>query len=263
MADPYSILGLLPTCSTEELSKRYKILALRYHPDKCKEEGAADKFKLISSSYQEIMEYKYDFDLPVSYKDMILGANKLLNLTTYKWVVGEEVITPQMCGCFGDENCGKCHKETKLILPEGAVRSKVKITMQFEVPSKSWPNRFVAQNSVVARLKPIQSPTLYHRGSSLFLNLSLHLYSALLGYDEMLNIAGEEHHIYFPHPIRNGDRISRQGEGMYYEEGKRGNLVVIFIVKYPASLSEEEESLIRNLVSLVNKCPNSLPLNEK
>ena len=41
----YDILGVPRTISDEDLRKKYKKLALKYHPDRNKESGALEKFK--------------------------------------------------------------------------------------------------------------------------------------------------------------------------------------------------------------------------
>jgi DnaJ-class molecular chaperone len=47
----YSILELDPNCTEEEIKKAYHRLALLYHPDKCKDLNATEKFQNISYAY--------------------------------------------------------------------------------------------------------------------------------------------------------------------------------------------------------------------
>lgn len=47
----YDVLGVSVDTTQEELRRAYRSLALKYHPDKNKSEGAAEKFKNISEAY--------------------------------------------------------------------------------------------------------------------------------------------------------------------------------------------------------------------
>lgn len=49
--DYYEILGISRTASEAEIKKAYRGLALKYHPDKNKEEGAQEAFKRVASAY--------------------------------------------------------------------------------------------------------------------------------------------------------------------------------------------------------------------
>lgn len=49
--DYYEILGVSRTASEEQISKAYRKLARKYHPDVSKEKGAEEKFKQIAEAY--------------------------------------------------------------------------------------------------------------------------------------------------------------------------------------------------------------------
>ncbi|ORX82859.1 DnaJ-domain-containing protein [Anaeromyces robustus] len=49
----YDILGIKPTATQTEIKKAYRIMALKYHPDKnLNDEEAGEKFKKVSEAYQ-------------------------------------------------------------------------------------------------------------------------------------------------------------------------------------------------------------------
>ena len=47
----YEVLGVARTATDDELKKKYRKLALKYHPDRNKESSAAERFKEISTAY--------------------------------------------------------------------------------------------------------------------------------------------------------------------------------------------------------------------
>ena len=56
--DHYRTLGVNPSVSEADLKKAYKALALKFHPDRNKEEGATEKFKDIAAAYAVLSDKK-------------------------------------------------------------------------------------------------------------------------------------------------------------------------------------------------------------
>ena len=54
----YEILEIKSNASESEIKKAYHILSKKYHPDKCKDKDATEKFQQISSAYQILMDDK-------------------------------------------------------------------------------------------------------------------------------------------------------------------------------------------------------------
>lgn len=54
--DPYSILGVTPTCSDDDIKKYYKRQAVLVHPDKNNQPGAEEAFKILVHAFDIIGE---------------------------------------------------------------------------------------------------------------------------------------------------------------------------------------------------------------
>lgn len=64
MRDPYSVLGISPSASTDEVKKAYRELAKKYHPDVNADNPlkhlADEKMKEINEAYDRIMKMRED-----------------------------------------------------------------------------------------------------------------------------------------------------------------------------------------------------------
>ncbi|MFA5992065.1 MAG: DnaJ domain-containing protein, partial [Candidatus Doudnabacteria bacterium] len=50
--DYYEVLGLERSASDEDIKKAFRKMAMKHHPDRNHEEGAADKFKEVNEAYE-------------------------------------------------------------------------------------------------------------------------------------------------------------------------------------------------------------------
>ncbi|OIR16481.1 chaperone protein DnaJ [mine drainage metagenome] len=68
MENPYNILGVSPTASTEDIKKAYRALAMRHHPDRNPHSSAEVRFNAIKKAYellsdpQKRAEYNYSLN---------------------------------------------------------------------------------------------------------------------------------------------------------------------------------------------------------
>jgi len=61
----YKVLELEPGAAHETIRRQYKMLALKYHPDKNKAEGAADKYREIKEAHDVLCSSKADSKDPL------------------------------------------------------------------------------------------------------------------------------------------------------------------------------------------------------
>ncbi|MFN0134725.1 MAG: molecular chaperone DnaJ [Phycisphaerae bacterium] len=54
--DYYEVLGLAKSASADEIKRAYRQAAMKFHPDRNKEDGAADKFKEASEAYEVLSD---------------------------------------------------------------------------------------------------------------------------------------------------------------------------------------------------------------
>ncbi|KAI3637757.1 hypothetical protein MIR68_004406 [Amoeboaphelidium protococcarum] len=54
--DYYAVLGLKAQVTDAEIKKSYRLLSLKYHPDKNRDEGAVEMFQQINKAYQILMD---------------------------------------------------------------------------------------------------------------------------------------------------------------------------------------------------------------
>ena len=52
----YDALGVQPDAEESQIKRAYKRMALKYHPDKCKDDDADEKFKNVAAAYEVLSD---------------------------------------------------------------------------------------------------------------------------------------------------------------------------------------------------------------
>ncbi|MDP2804405.1 MAG: DnaJ domain-containing protein [Gallionellaceae bacterium] len=58
MENPYHILGVSPTATSEEIKKAYRVLAMRHHPDRNSHSSTEIRFNSIKVAYELLSDPK-------------------------------------------------------------------------------------------------------------------------------------------------------------------------------------------------------------
>lgn len=72
MENLYNILGVAPNASTDEIKKRYRSLAMRYHPDRNSDAGADLRFNAIQQAYEVLADTKRRIEYDQKLNDRIV-----------------------------------------------------------------------------------------------------------------------------------------------------------------------------------------------
>jgi molecular chaperone DnaJ len=82
LENPYNILGVSPTASTDDIKKAYRALAMRHHPDRNPNSNAEVRFNAIKKAYELLSDpqKRAEYNYSLNNRIVINSENEAQNL---------------------------------------------------------------------------------------------------------------------------------------------------------------------------------------
>ena len=274
MSDYYEVLGIPRTATDEEIRKAYRILALKYHPDKAEpdtRDTLTEKFKEIAQAYQVLSDpdKRRDYDTrgqtpiivftnPFDIFSHIFGISpnyqQMFDAYTTN-IHPEPVVVYLECNIHEIFNGADKQVEYTRRILSSEIPSNVTVQVQrgwkdgTRVTFHHYGNQLIPDGlfgDLIVIIKEKKSdPSLTRDGNDLIFTHFISLKHALLGVKlTVTNLDGE--HLEFDMRgtvIPDGSAKRLIGKG-FNTKSSTGDLIVIFKIKYPEKLTPEQSEFI-------------------
>lgn len=289
--DYYKILGVEKTVGIDDLKKKYRLLARKYHPDvNTKDNNAASKFAEINEAYEVLSDAEKrktydslgsdweqkiarerarkteqsqndyfsggaDDDVSEFFKNLF--GQGFTNRTGSNFARKGRDIEAEMSISLEDAFFGGVHNLTigdqkiRLTLKAG-IRDRQKI----KIIGKGTPGIHGGKNGdlyITFSLIPHSEYIL--DGINLYLEIPVSIYGALLGTTQEVKTISGTYKIKIPSGTQNGTVFKLKGRGfpVYDKPESHGDLFLKTSLRLPEKLEEREKILFQELAALRNE----------
>lgn len=291
--DYYKVFGLEKTATADEIKKKYRKLAVQFHPDKNPGNKASEeKFKDISEAYEVLgnkeKRRKYD-ELGQNWKQYEQSgpANQRRpagsERVDYDDVFGESGFSDFFEAFFGGSTSSfnrqrrrpqkgrdmeatinlsleeAYHGTEKMFtLNEVSIRMPVKQGVRdgqvLRLKGKGYPGSGASNGDLLIKVNILPDLVYSRDGDNLVKNIDIDFYMALLGGKISINIFGKQIQVPVKPQTQAGAIFRLKNMGMpAYGKTERGYLLLKSRIVLPASISSEEIDLIAKAHHLRNK----------
>lgn len=289
--DYYKILGITKSAKEEDIKQAYRKLARKYHPDlNPNNKDAEKKFKEINEANEVLSDpenrKKYDaYGKDWKHAEAFEEAKKQQGKTHRS--TGQQYYSDEYGGDFSEffssmfagsgrqgsqakfrgqdiqaslnlklKDVYKTHKQTfningkniRITVPAGVENGQV---IKLAGYGSEGVNGGPAGDLYITFT--IENDTKFKReGSTLFANVELDLYTALLGGEVIVDTMDGKVKLKVPPETLAGTSVKLKGKGfpVYKRENEFGDLVITHTVKLPTKLSNEEKELFSKLKNI-------------
>lgn len=288
--DYYKVLGVNRSATQDEIKKAYRKLAVKYHPDKNKDDKKAEeRFKEISEAYEVVGDpekrKKYDSigknwkqhadREPFSYP----GQGGYHQFDDTSEIFGHSGFSDFFESFFGGRerrnsdfgfesghdlatdieiSLEEAYHGTQRIIDLGGERIRVSIKpgaydgLQLKIQGKGERGPGGRAGNLLLTIRISPDPIFTRHGNDLSRDVSIDVYTALLGGRFEVSTLSGKLNLTIPEGCQQGKklRVPRKGMPIYGQAGEYGDLIVRVNVVLPTSLSNEERELVAKLKQL-------------
>jgi len=268
--DYYTVLGLKPTCSPEEITQAYRRLAKEHHPD---QGGNVTRFHEISEAYEVLkdphkramFDHKHSRRVNINtgnmdsvFDDMftVFGSagfhpskreyhrakiNKNLAITVECSL--EEILTEKEKTISIKHTNGSRHLVNIKIPASVNNGTKIKYSGLGDTSNKNLP---AGDLTVTVRL--IEHDRFQRDGYDLKLHLTINVWDAIIGTVRQVTTLDQKLiNLTIPAGTQYGAILKIPNHGLYKKADTRGNLLVQILVKIPENLTEQQLNICTKL----------------
>ena len=278
--NPYTILGIQPNASQEEIKKAYRKLSLKHHPDRG---GDAEKFKELSAAYEQLTNTDRNninsFNnqgVPINMDDLIKSMFGGMNMDfhpgsgntfNFQHIQKQFQKPPPIIKHLSislEQAYNGCAMpiEIERWVVNDRVKTIEKETLYVDIPAGLDSNELIVfrekGNIVNDKLKgdvkifiKVLNDTVFKRnGLNLIFEKEISLKEALCGFSfELDHLSGKKYRINNGNGTVIGTNYQKVVPGLGLKRnGHSGNLVIIFNIKFPEKISLEQVDALNKIL---------------
>ena len=278
--NPYTILGIQPNASQEEIKKAYRKLSLKHHPDRG---GDEEKFKELSAAYEQLTNTDRNninsFNnqgVPINMDDLIKSMFGGMNMDFHpgsgntfnfqhiqkQFQKPPPIIKHLSISLQQAYNGCAMPIEIERWVVNDRVKTIEKETLYVDIPAGLDSNELIVfrekGNIVNDKLKgdvkifiKVLNDTVFKRnGLNLIFEKEISLKEALCGFSfELDHLSGKKYRINNGNGTVIGTNYQKVVPGLGLKRnGHSGNLVIIFNIKFPEKISLEQVDALNKIL---------------